>query len=324
MDSPTISVIVPVYNVEQYLKECVDSILNQTFRDFELILVDDGSTDKSGMICDAYANEDPRIIVFHQQNAGAAAARNRGLDVARGEYIAFVDSDDIVLSQYLEILYYHVAANKADISLCLYECFDKTYDTLINGKESECRTFSGKEISLYRYQHPDQIPVAPYSKLILRSVIAGRRFPENMLCEDQGFIPYVLYNANVVAFVGSYLYMYRQRAGSLEHSQFTVKRFDDIQHMNAFIEFLKVHNEKEIVKAAKKRRQLRLAIYTLQAKVLHISNIPKDCKMSVFRALFLTRKEFSYNRFSWYLSEICPMFVRPYAFYHKLISLLTN
>ena len=99
--TPIISVIVPVYNVEQYLPRCIDSILAQTFTDFELLLIDDGSKDKSGAICDAYARKDPRIRVFHKPNGGVSSARNMGLDNAKGEWIAFVDSDDWVNEDFL-------------------------------------------------------------------------------------------------------------------------------------------------------------------------------------------------------------------------------
>lgn len=170
MDSPTISVIVPVYNVEQYLKECVDSILNQTFRDFELILVDDGSTDKSGMICDAYANEDPRIIVFHQQNAGAAAARNRGLDVARGEYIAFVDSDDAINNTYLQKLLCSIMEKQADVSMCQWSNSDNilTADEKAEGID---KVMSGRETSIIRFDHTGEMSIAPWSKLISRILL---------------------------------------------------------------------------------------------------------------------------------------------------------
>ena len=104
MDSPIISVIVPVYNVEQYLPHCIDSILTQTFTDFEVLLIDDGSTDNSGRICDEYAKKDNRIRVFHKENGGVSSARNVGLDNAEGEFLGFVDGDDILSPVYLMIL----------------------------------------------------------------------------------------------------------------------------------------------------------------------------------------------------------------------------
>ena len=111
---PKVTVIVPVYNVEQYLRRCIDSILAQTFGDLELILVDDGSADSSGVICDAYAEKDSRVKVIHQKNSGVSAARNTGLDAAEGEYIAFVDSDDHVDPDYLAAL----LQTKADLVIC--------------------------------------------------------------------------------------------------------------------------------------------------------------------------------------------------------------
>lgn len=99
-----ISIIVPVYNAESYLKRCLDSIINQTYKNIEIILIDDGSTDKSGMICDEYKSHDDRIIVIHKANSGVSSARNSGLDIAGGEYIAFIDSDDYVPKNYLEML----------------------------------------------------------------------------------------------------------------------------------------------------------------------------------------------------------------------------
>ena len=113
-----ISVIVPVYNVEPYLRECIESILGQTYRDFELILVNDGSTDDSGTICDEYAAQDTRIRVLHQKNSGVSVARNVGLDSVQGEYITFVDSDDRVSKDYLAYLNDLIQIECADIACC--------------------------------------------------------------------------------------------------------------------------------------------------------------------------------------------------------------
>ena len=124
---PLISVVTPVYNVKKYIYRCIDSILAQTVSDFELILVDDGSPDNCGAVCDEYAAKDGRVRVIHQENRGQAAARNRALDMARGEYVAFVDSDDWVHPRYLEILLGNAREKKADVMLRI--CHD-----LINGE----------------------------------------------------------------------------------------------------------------------------------------------------------------------------------------------
>ena len=116
--SPKISIIVPVYKVEKYIHKCIDSILNQTFKDFELILVDDGSPDNCGKICDEYAKKDSRVIVIHKENGGLSSARNSGLDIARGDYIGFVDSDDYIENDMYELLYNLCEENNCDISSC--------------------------------------------------------------------------------------------------------------------------------------------------------------------------------------------------------------
>lgn len=108
MNEPLISVIIPIYNVEQYLEQCLDSVVNQTYRNLEIILVDDGSPDKCGAICDAYKAKDERIIVIHQENQGLSAARNAGLDICKGEYIAFVDSVDWVEADYIDAMLEYV------------------------------------------------------------------------------------------------------------------------------------------------------------------------------------------------------------------------
>ena len=113
-----ISIIVPVYKVERYLENCIESIINQTFKDFELILVDDGSPDRCGLICDNYAKKDERIKVIHKKNEGLSAARNSGIQIAKGEYIAFVDSDDCINKNMYETLYDTAIENKSDIVVC--------------------------------------------------------------------------------------------------------------------------------------------------------------------------------------------------------------
>lgn len=116
-----ISVIVPIYNVEEYLSTCIESILNQTYKNLEILLIDDGSTDNSGKICDMYAKQDSRCIVIHQLNKGLSGARNTGLDYATGEYISFVDGDDYIHPQMLEILYEALQKGDYDFSMALYK-----------------------------------------------------------------------------------------------------------------------------------------------------------------------------------------------------------
>lgn len=127
MRKPLISIIVPVYNVERYLNKCLDSIIHQTYNNLEIVLVDDGSTDWSGLICDAYATKDNRVTVIHKENNGLSAARNIGLEYSHGELIGFVDSDDYVDRQMYEILLRQLEEDKSDIAICDYMRVDESY-----------------------------------------------------------------------------------------------------------------------------------------------------------------------------------------------------
>ena len=165
MNTPKISVIVPVYNVEQYLPRCIDSILAQTFTDFELLLIDDGSPDKSGEICDEYAERDSRIRVFHKKNGGVSSARNKGLELAWGNWIAFVDSDDIVLKTYLEDMYKY--ANQDNL-IILTNYKKEGKDHIINLPQSlSCND----EMVKFILKNDILSLSAPYSKLYNRKII---------------------------------------------------------------------------------------------------------------------------------------------------------
>ena len=127
---PLISVIVPIYNVEQYLENCINSILNQTYRNLEVILVDDGSPDNCGKICDRYSDKDPRIKVIHKLNGGLSDARNKGIDTAEGEYLTFVDSDDTILPEMIDKLYQRIVIDQSDLAFCGYQQVNQKGDVL--------------------------------------------------------------------------------------------------------------------------------------------------------------------------------------------------
>ena len=139
MENDLISIIIPVYNVEKYINKCLESVINQTYRNLEIILVDDGSEDKSGKICEEISIKDNRIRVIHKENGGLSDARNIGLDNSNGEYIAFIDSDDFIERDMIEFLYYNINKYDADISICSNYIFD----------EEECIDNSTKEIKVY-------------------------------------------------------------------------------------------------------------------------------------------------------------------------------
>lgn len=222
-----ISVIVPVYNVEKYLKECIESILSQTYKDFELILVDDGSTDSSGKICDYYMGKDDRIKVLHKKNGGLSSARNAGINIAVGEYVSFVDSDDYILEDFLKKLYEKSKCSRADICEC-------TFYYLKGRKLIQSRKFDVKELikteAIERlFAPPYQSFVNTWNKLYKRALFQEILFPEGKLHEDEFTTYKLLYEANKVAYLNECLYVYRIRNNSITTAKFSTKRADVLQ-----------------------------------------------------------------------------------------------
>lgn len=220
-----ISIIVPVYNVEKYLENCIESILNQTFKDFELILVDDGSTDNSGKICDIYEKKDSRIKVIHKNNEGLSSARNTGLDIACGKYVGFVDSDDSIHPKMYEVLYNLIEKYKSDISCCNYKY---TYD-ISNQNHEELNLNEVIEMSnieaiekLYDKDLGVRLVVA-WNKLYNKRLFDNIRYKVGRLHEDEFMAHRILYNCKKITYVDNELYYYLQREGSIM-SQISYKR----------------------------------------------------------------------------------------------------
>jgi glycosyltransferase involved in cell wall biosynthesis len=223
---PEISIIVPVYGVEKYLDKCVKSILSQTFKEFELILVDDGSPDNCGAMCDAYAETDDRIVVVHKENGGLSAARNAGIAIARGRYLGFVDSDDYIESDMYELLYNNLKKEEADLSIV--GIFD-----LYAGKEPE--------IKKHEYIVTDMLGAAKiilegklvsvnaYNKLYKKEIFDHVRYPEGMITEDAAVILKVLEQTTKVVIDTSQKYYYYHRENSISSNHFSKKDLDTIK-----------------------------------------------------------------------------------------------
>lgn len=218
-----ISVIVPVYKVENYLQRCVDSILTQTYRDFELILVDDGSPDSSGTICDRYAQMDDRIRVLHQKNGGAAAARNAGLDLASGEWIAFVDSDDWIHPQYLSILFQVAIQEGADVVTCRYELVKDS----VKADDNEILPEIVAEDKEEYWVHDRMGAVVPWGKLFHHEQFANLRFPEGITTEDEYVTYKVLFECNTLIVLNNSIYRYFVNPNSVSRSDY-LRRLPDI------------------------------------------------------------------------------------------------
>ncbi|MDO5137903.1 MAG: glycosyltransferase family 2 protein [Oscillospiraceae bacterium] len=211
-----ISVIVPVYNAESSLHRCIDSILTQTYMDFELLLVDDGSTDSSASICDQYAARDERVRVFHRENGGVSDARNCGLDNARGDYLCFVDSDDYVGQQYLNILLDMLLKNEADFSVVsMREVF--SLDTVFTESE-DVRTFLSSKEAFQEMLTGRKFGVSSWGKLYKKEIFDHIRFPQGVLYDDFYTLPYVVKNCRCCVYSTAIQYYYYHRQDSLTHS----------------------------------------------------------------------------------------------------------
>lgn len=216
-----ISVIVPVYNVEKYLAECLRSIAAQTYRNLEILVVDDGSTDGSGAICDAFAKEDPRFRVFHKQNGGAASARNLALREARGEYLAFVDSDDVLHSDAYEHMVSQMQEHDADVVQCGYADWyrDEKIDQLTFAESQEF----GAQDYLMRFTI-DWTGALLWDKLYRRKLFDGIFFEEGHIIDDEFFTYQGLMNARRIRYVPRVVYHYRKRRSSVTINRHTQQR----------------------------------------------------------------------------------------------------
>ncbi len=227
MRNPKISVIVPVYNVEKYLARCIDSLLAQSFTDYELILVDDGATDSSGKICDDYAEKDPRIRVIHKENGGLSDARNKGTQEASGEYIIFIDSDDFIEENALELLLSLIMKNFADIAVGgIYNCYEnKKIAQCSKNEEFVC---SGTKALGYLLEGV-LITGSSCGKLIKTELAKKHIFPFGKTYEDAFYMPGLLLDAQSVAVTTRPLYNYWHRAGSITTVPFSHKAMHAIE-----------------------------------------------------------------------------------------------
>lgn len=223
---PEISIIVPVYKVEKYLRRCIDSILAQTFKNFELILIDDGSPDNCGKICDEYAEKDKRIVVIHKKNEGCSAARNDGLKISKGKYIGFVDSDDTIESTMYEEMYNLIEKENFDVVHC--DIF--TINLLENTKY------------IFKFKKPNYSPTV-WSKLFKKELIQKYKieFPLNAhMGEDLSFTEKYMLIGNNIGYTDSILYNYILNESSVSFN--LKKRLEIYKSLDEIIKFIEINN----------------------------------------------------------------------------------
>lgn len=223
-----ISVIVPIYKVEEYLKKCVDSIINQTYKNLEIILVDDGSPDNCGKICDFYSIKDHRIRVIHKKNGGLSAARNVALDVASGAYITFIDSDDYIEENYISYLYNLAKKNNADISICEY-LYITEEDKVINHPRNDGKIIvMDQEKALYELLNSKLYSNSAWGKLYKKECFSGVRYPCGKLYEDVPTTYKTFLKCEKIVYGAKALYYYLYRESAISKQSFSKERLDAV------------------------------------------------------------------------------------------------
>lgn len=278
-----ISVIVPIYKVEEYLPKCLDSIICQTYKNLEIILVNDGSPDNCPYICDEYAKRDSRIKVIHQKNAGLSAARNSGLDIATGNYVAFVDSDDFIHEKMYEIMMHSLIKENADIAVCGYLSKSepiKEEDWKIGNADVFCNTGLQAMENLYAGKDPvGYFAWSACNKLYSRTIFDNIRYPVGKICEDSFIIHYIFEQAENVVYINERLYFYSVRDSSIMHTEVNANWRDEIEALEERIHYFKEKGYKELnLKATEHCLNVMMQRYVSISKVPELSSI----KMEVF------------------------------------------
>lgn len=283
---PLISVIVPVYKVEKYLDQCIRSIVGQTYPNLEIILVDDGSPDASGAMCDAWAEKDSRIRVIHQENAGAGAARNAGLDASKGELLGFVDSDDYLAPQ----MYTHLCSlikGDTDIAECEIVETEEKNCLLEDGSNAEISCFTAEEAMMLHIADR-WFRQTPPNKLYRREVLDGVRFPVGRLIDDEFFTYLAIGKARSLIHSTARMYAYRQQPGSAMHKPYSLKRLDGIQAKRLRLAFLE-EQMPELVSLAKSDLAMS-CVYGMQGTLRSLTGEERNRAETILKDTWLALK----------------------------------
>ena len=235
---PKVSIIVPVYNVEKHLDKCVESLVNQTYKDLEIILVDDGSPDNCGKMCDDWAKKDSRIIVYHKENGGLSDARNYGIDRCTGEYICLVDSDDYVSADYVEFMY-DLFGESENCKVTACDMCVVRGDKFTPNSDFEGTVVLTRKEAFEKVLYHDMVDVSAPAKLYKREVFENIRYPKGRLYEDTYVFGDVLNKTDSFVFGGKALYFYVQHDNSIVNGKFNEKRMQYIESVDRLIDAAK-------------------------------------------------------------------------------------
>ena len=313
-----ISIIIPVYNVEPYLRQCLDSIVNQTYSNLEIILIDDGSSDGSPQICDEYASKDNRIVVIHKENRGQSEARNRGLDICKGEFISFIDSDDWVERDYIEILYNELTLHNSDISIINHNHFslDGTYNSIKAFKNETISNIDALKLLITKepIQH-----LLMCGKLYKKELFNEIRFPVGQIFEEHLICYKVYYNSKKITSCNKILYHY-------------LKRNDSTMGQATKIDYIPMWSTQADYFKEKKEFKLAYIVYCRIVKLCLWNSF--NCKKTNQKEKeqeFLNKARFFCNKANevktatnilYYVLKLLTIHPNFYTFYRKIIDLV--
>lgn len=265
--SNLISVIVPVYNVQEYLDVCLKSIVEQTYENLEIIIINDGSTDTSKEICYKYQRIDPRIVIINQKNSGLSAARNVGFKAAKGEYISFIDSDDFIYPDMYEIMMKYMEDLQADIVECQYETVHKDKELPIQNGKISYNIMDGKEALSCQIMHTkkERITYAVWSRLYRREMIEGIFFPEGMIHEDYFYNAQSFLRAKKFVIIDKCLYCHRIRPLSITQLPFSTRDYDKLCLIKQRTNYLKQEGYDKLASQSERELYLELLVCYFRA-----------------------------------------------------------
>lgn len=319
--NPDISIVIPVYNAEKYLSRCIDSILAQSFENFEILLIDDGSKDSSPIICDKYTKIDARVHAFHRSNGGAAAARNFGIKNSTGEYLMFVDADDYVYKDFLKIMYTWAVTKKCDIVQCSYTI---TYDSyaefmctntsliIESGRESLARFFDSRISDIYVF----------WNKIYRKKVWNNIFIPEGMICEDQAVLHELYYAADKVGIISDKLYAYYMTDESVMRGKYNKKQLDIINALERRLSFLEQNHLDEYIDLCKQNicSVILSQYYYCYQYLPDETDIRKKLKLKFnhYALQLLAKKNIRKGiKFTFGLGLISPLLAEKYNYYRR-------
>lgn len=251
---PLISMIIPVYNIENYVSRCVESAINQSYENLEILLIDDGSEDASGEICDRYGEKCSKIRVIHKENGGLSEARNVGIETARGEYIVFLDGDDFITKKYVANLFNAIEQVSCDLAISMFM-------NVVDGQKIELNTagvlenlrVASSEDCLKSLLYQRGIETSAPGKIYKRELLGELRFPVGKLYEDVMFTVQMIARSSRIAIIDNVDYMYYQRRGSIQYQQFDKRKMDSIRHSLELEQFVE-RNYPKLIGASHCRR----------------------------------------------------------------------